>query len=163
MKFYTLDWCRSRMPDTEIDRIYDSYQSYINSIYEELPHNLRNLITNVNLHDGIIKNVIISPSQNKLSMYGIFGDLQTGYTHLHLEYTLLNNFSIGDCSHIFMDEEIEILSDEIEFIRPDSYKHRILFNSGKEIEICFNKIELQMSPAAPSDYKKCVCSYQNKD
>lgn len=160
MKYYTIDWCLSKLSDHEIDNIYDSYQNYMENIFEKIPFTMKILTRNIDLHDGLIKKVKFYKQSNMLTIYGIFGDLQIGYFLLELSYMQVQNIQPDKLERIFKNQNIEILSDEFELLNTDLFAHRMLFSNGNEIEYIFKNIEIKMSNVIPEYYKKEDCVFQ---
>jgi hypothetical protein len=160
MKYFTKEWCFSDLNDREIDKRLVSYKDYISKIYEKLPFALKALSRNLNLHDGRLMKVIFNQKENALLLEGIFGDLQSGYYFLELKYIGISGLSTELLASCFRDQEIQVLSDEIEFISQNHFSHKFLFSTKRDIDIQFNDLQIGMRNAMPKDYKKTCCLFE---
>jgi len=160
MKYFTKDWCLSKLDDEEIERRLKSYREYIQEIYMKLPFALKLLVQNINLHDGKLEFVFFSPDEKKLTLRGIFGDLELNYFFLEIKYLMVSNLNIDLLTHIFENKKLEILSDEIEMLTDNLFSHRILLSTQRDIEIQFEGIELKIQNALPENYKKLCCEFK---
>lgn len=160
MKYFTKEWCFSKLDDDEIEQRLQSYRNYIESIYKQLPFVLKLLVQSINLHDGRLKVVSFSPEKKKLVIRGVFGDLESNYFILEIKYLMVSNVSIDSLLCIFKNQELEILSDEIEVLAKNLFSHRILFSTQKDIDIQFQDIELTVQNTSPESYKKLCCEFK---
>lgn len=159
MKYFTKEWCFSDLDDSEIDRISESYRDYIEDTYKRLPFVLKILAKNLNLHDGRLIKVSFIKDEGCLLLDGIFGDLQMGYFFLEIRYLGISGLSEDVLNKIFKNQELEILSDEIEFIYDKHFSHKMLFSSKNDIDLQFTDIQIVIRNATPKDYKKYSCHF----
>lgn len=162
MKYFTKDWCFGDLDDDNIQEVKKNYWEYINHIKDSLPFALKLLASNMNLHDGIISKASCSSEKKSLRIEGIFGDLQTGYFKLKIEYLNISEPDINDLKTIFEGRTIEIISDEIELVSQRLFSHRLLFSTKKEIEIRFSDIEIKINSASTESYKKEICQFTSE-
>lgn len=162
MKYFTKEWCSSKLEDQEIEENVKKYETYINEIQKNLPFTLKMLTKSINLHDGIIKKVSYSSEGNSLSIEGIFGDLQVGYFILELLYSNVSKLEKDVLSSVFKGQKLEVLSDEIELISKNLHAHRILFSTNKEIEITFSDMKIKINNSSSENYKKEPCTLMVK-
>lgn len=159
MKFFNKAWCFCELNDDEIEQRLESYKNYIDEIYSKLPFTLKLMAKNLNLHDGKIIISRFIQQEKSLILKGIFGDLQTGYYFLTLKYSI-SKLDIEPLSSIFKDKQLEILSDEIEFLSENSFCHRIFFSTQQELSIPFKDIQIEIQNALPEDYKNSKCIFE---
>jgi len=157
MKYFTKEWCFSKLDDQEIEQRLKSYRDYIQAIYTELPFVLKLLARNINLHDGRLEIVYFNPDKRALLIRGVFGDLESSYFILEIKYLMVVNLNTDSLVHVFKNQELEILSDEIEFLGKNLFSHRILFPTKNDIDIQFQDIELTVQTTLPKNYKKLCC------
>lgn len=162
MKYFTKEWCFSDLDDHEIEKRLTSYRNYISNIYKNLPFALKLLAKNINLHDGRLMKVSFIQDENLLLLNGIFGDLQNGYYFLEIKYVSISGLNTEELTSIFKDQEIVILSDEIEFFSDNFFSHKMLFSTKKDINIQFKDIQIVIRNATPKDYKKSCCLFEIK-
>ncbi len=160
MKYFTKDWCFSKLDDQEIEQRLKSYRAYIQDIYKKLPFVLKLLAQNINLHDGKLEIVSFSQDKKFLMLKGVFGDLELNYFIFEIKYLNVSNLDVGLLASIFKNQEIEILSDEIEISAENLFSHRILFSTQKDIDIQFEDIEIKIQNATPKSYKKLCCQFK---
>jgi hypothetical protein len=163
MKYFTLDWCSGKLSDKETNRVYENYSKYINNIYKELPFTIKILAKNINLHDGIINEIIFYSQNHELIIKCICGDLSLGYYNITLKYLNVSNLNGDKIKECFNGKQIEILYNEIELFENKYYSHRILFNKVGEIEILFNNLELKLANDIHDNYKKNNCLVKISD
>ncbi len=156
MKYFTKEWCFSKLDDQEIEHRLESYRNYVQNIYKKLPFVLKLLVQNINLHDGKLETIYFSPDKKNLILRGVFGDLESHYFELEIEYLRIKNEKNDLLDSVFKDQEIEILSDEIEVLSENLFSHRILFSTQKYIEIQFEDIKFKIQNANPKDYEKSL-------
>lgn len=160
MKYFTKEWCFSKLDDQEIEQRLKSYRTYIQGVYKRLPFVLKIFVQNINLHDGRLEIVSFNQDKKKLMLRGVFGDLESGYSILEIKYLNVSDLNLDLLGPIFKNQEIEILSDEIEVLAENLFSHRILFSTQKDIDILFEDIELKVQNATPANYKKLCCQFE---
>lgn len=153
MKYFTNEWCSSDLNDEEIENRATSYKEYINKIYKDLPFVLKILSKNVNFHDGRINKITLFSNQGILILNGVFGDIQSGHYFLEIQYRNTSSLNIQNLTDVFNCKKLEILSDEFELISENSFSHRIIFSSKKEIDITFQDIQISLRNATSNDFK----------
>src|SRR5690606_26469321 len=104
--------------------------------------------------------VTFNPDNKILTIRGIFGDLEINYFILEMKYLMVSNHDLDSLMYVFKNQELEILSDEIEVLEKKLFSHRILFSTQKDIDIRFQDIELTVKNSAPADDKKLWCQFK---
>ena len=157
MKFFTKEWCFGDLDTKKSEDILKKYRSYLRDIQFKISFPLRILATNINLHDGILNEVYFSRKKKVCVLNGIFGDLQTKYFFLKIEYKNISNLNYEDLINVFQNQVVEILMDEIELVSDSVVSHKIIFSSKKEIDLHFEDVEISIRNADSSYYKNQVC------
>lgn len=160
MKYFTKDWCFSKLDDQEIENRLKSYRDYIQDVYKKLPTVLRMLVEHINLHDGKIALVVFNSEKKELLIRGVFGDLEVGYFFVSIKYLMVLNLDFNLLNSIFISDKLDVLSDEIEYLGDSYFSHRMLFSIKKDIDIQFKDIELEIQNANPRDYEKVRCQFK---
>lgn len=160
MKYFTKEWCFGEIDDCKIEALSKSYKKYINNIYEKLPFVLKLLSRNINLHDGRLMKAIFNHEENSLLLEAVCGDLQSKYYFLEIKYYGIYNLKDKVLMSIFKNQEIEILSDEIEFFSDEYFSHKMFFSSMKDIDIRFKDLQIIFRSATSNEYKKCLCLFE---
>lgn len=157
MQYFTKEWCLGRLDDNVTNEILNNYKNYIKNIFDTLPFTLKLLTKNLNLHDGLIKKVIILKNSKSLELQILCGDLQLGYFFLAIEYLEVLNVSDIILTNFFKAKKLEVLSDEIKMLSKTSFSHKILFSNEQYIDIHFKDIRFFIKNANTKDYKKDYC------
>lgn len=160
MKYFTKDWCFSRLDDQEIEQKLQDYRNYINAIYMKLPFALKLLVWSINLHDGRLELLSFNLHKKKLILRGVFGDLEFGYFILEIKYLNVYNLDVSIFNSIFKNQQIEILSDEIEVLKESLFSHRLLLSTHEDIDIQFEDIEIKIQNTISKNYKKLSCQFK---
>lgn len=134
-----------------------AYNEYINSRFMTLPFTLKLLSKHINLHDGILQQIVYNHTQNSLAMKCVCGDLQIGYFLIKIKYLGLDGPKEEELLSVFDGRCIEILMDEIEILENQSYSHKMIFNTRSEIDIIFRKVEIDVRDSSSTGYKKKPC------
>ncbi len=158
MKYFTKEWCFGNLTDEATEEKIVQYNEYINNIYTRLPVSLKILVKGISLHDGIINKVKFA--NNVLTLYGIFGNLQTGYFFLTIKYLEVLSLNKEALEFIFNNKKIEILNDEFEKLDENNYLHKLFFASKQEIEIPFRDVAIEIQNTFPDNYKKSYCKFE---
>lgn len=159
MKYFTQDWCDSKLSDSSIEKIQEKYWKYIESVFREFPYTIKILSRWVCFHDGFVKNININKRAKTIKMNCLLGDLQSGYFLLSAKYSeadLLSDFSIKSLDN----NNIEVLSNEFELLSNEKYSHKILFSNRKEIEITFSKVVFSIQDITSRVQYKCKVKTQ---
>jgi hypothetical protein len=160
MKYFTKEWCFSKLDDQEIEQRLKSYRDYIQVVYKKLPFALKLLVQSINLHDGRLQVVTFNPDDKILTIRGVFGDLEVNYFILEMKYLMVSSLDLDSLMYVFKNQELEILSDEIEVLEKKMFSHRILFSTQRDIDIQFQDIELTVKNSHIEDYKKVCCQFK---
>jgi len=161
MKYFTKEWCWGDLDNTELDSISEKYDSYINSVYLQLPFSLKLLTKSIPLHDGIVKKIRLSSRGRDLNLMGTFGDLEVGYFNLEIGYKNVVEFDHTFASNTFNKKTIEIIRDEIEILNRISqpiFIHKFIFSNKTEFEIKFHECNIKISGTKAKNYRKKACS-----
>lgn len=161
MKYFTRQWCWGDLSDKKVKEISEKYDHYISCIYSKLVFPLKLLAKNINLHDGMIEKLTISPSKENLTLYGVFGDLEIGYFNLKIEYEKIKDFDLDATFCTFINKKMEVTRDELEVVEKNKgviFVHRFLFSNKSEFQIKFCDCNLKIESANAKNYRKKFCS-----
>jgi hypothetical protein len=158
MKYYTLDWCFGKMSEAELDIIHSEYISYIDTIFKELPFTIKTILRTISLHDGILNAISYNTQNHTLSLKGVFGDLNSGYFHLYLEYKNCQSNDMVKIKQTLSDQFLEVLSDEFELLESGKLKHSILFSNNSEVAFVFDDLKLNIENTSEKSYIKSACA-----
>jgi hypothetical protein len=147
MEFFTQSFHKGELPDSERRAIVQAYEDHVQAIAPILPPSIRALATKIDLHDALIRTIVVDLGSGSLHIALRCGDLQAGDFDLDLDYS---GVAIGSTLRDILsaaaeDPETEILYDEIDQ-KADHHLHRILFWPYREIEIEFEGLDLATLP-----------------
>ncbi len=155
MKYFTKDWFSGDLSEATVDERVEKYNQYLDEIFEALPFTLKVLFRSISLHDAIIEKVVYDEERKTATFHLLCGDRQVGYFALIIEY--LNASKLD--SSLFEENTLEILRDELEWLKNENkYSHKLFFSDKSETEIVFEDISLQLSTKGPLDYKRVISS-----
>lgn len=155
MKYFTPLWygevLDEELSDEEATKIRDSYWEYIENISEQLSFPLRILAKQINLHDAVVTKFSYNAKEKSIFLQAYGGDLQVGYFCLECNYRGVSKYwnSLGENSSIIQKE---ILSDEIEMLKPQCFSQRFLFKKLNEMEIIFENVSISLCTINADDY-----------
>ena len=161
MKYFTKEWCWGGLDDDQVDEVLNNYGKHINEIYSKLPVSLKIITETISLHDGILKEVIISKKRRSLFVFGVFGDLQVGYFSLRIEYENVHEDDFYFAEDFFKNQNLEIIRDEIDLFKGShrvGFIHRFIFSNKSEFQIRFDNCSLFIKNASQKEYIKKKCS-----
>jgi hypothetical protein len=119
MKYFSEAWIRGDLTDEQWSAVRDAYWARIEELKPQLSPEVRELATNISLHDGLIRRVALDRAARSFSISLRCGDLQIGYFDLDLAYADvdLNLLDPGVLEAIATDTATELLYDEIDLAR----------------------------------------------
>lgn len=144
MKFFTQDWASGVLSDEDTEQVRSSYWQHVDSIVPKLTAPIIELAKQINIHDGLIRYVIVDRQAEKLTLALRCGDLQTGYYDLDLSYSSVE-FNLDDIvtlSSVSRYRKTELLYDEVDINEQKKFIHRILVYPKNEISIVFTGLEI---------------------
>ncbi len=144
MKYFTAQWHSGELSDRAYEAAVTAYEARLRTIAPKLPPSLRLLSREVSLHDGLIEKARVS--SHSLALWLRIGDLQRGYTSVHLAYAgvLQPAVLLRPLRQLALIED-ELVSDEID-ISPEGFAHRLFFSEGIELEVSFKALQVRQSP-----------------
>ncbi len=157
MRYFTPAWLSGDLSDDEYDAVLARYRAHLAAIEPQLPAAVRALATEVNLHDGRIRQVALDRRNRTLRLALRCGDLQAGYFDLELEYqgVLLDRLDVETLRAIALDPTSEALYDEVDVLDEEAFTHAIIFWSEqyrwldcREVTVAFHGLEIARKPAA---------------
>ena len=127
MRFFTREWHSGELPDDEADAVGVAYHAHIQSLSEALPPGVRELATTLNLHDALVRRVLLDGNRRELRLELRCGDQQRGYEDVALTYhgTVLTQQSLHDLRGA-TERGGEVLYDEVDVIGDGLFSHQLL-------------------------------------
>ena len=158
MKYFSEAWATGGLTDEQYEALSDAYSARIEEIKPQLSPELRELATNISLHDGLVRHIALDRPAQRLSIRLRDGDLQVGYFDVDLDYASVdvNLLDAGVLQAIATDPATELLYDEIDLDRPGRFVHRIIFWPPPmcEIEVVFRGFKVSTKPRPDRDLGK---------
>jgi len=141
MKYFTIQWAKGELSDKEYKKVFTNYWKNLEKIKNELPNRVYFFARNIDLHDGLFKQIKYEGNTN-LEIIITCGDIQKGYSDILLKYTSASIIPdiFTEAFEEIQQNKIEILSDEID-ISNDIFVHRFLIYPFKEFEIYFSGLD----------------------
>ncbi len=158
MKYFTKKWCLGELEDWELNKIMDNYHQYIEEIYPKLPVTLKLMVRSISLHDGFITSAKFLENEEALQIDGVFGDLSFGYFNLRIKYYNIIKINKNILKQLFENTKLEVLSDEVKILASEQYSHRIVFSTGKEIEVIFKNLLLEIGNEVSENFRNNRCT-----
>ena len=87
MKYFSREWHSGDISEGEVGEVRDRYWAFIASISDSLPEPIRELATAVNLHDGLVQELVVDHQESTVAILLRCGDLQVGYFDVRLVYS----------------------------------------------------------------------------
>ena len=119
----------------------------------------------INLHDGLIEQVLWAPQPSVLQWVLVVGDLQCGYERLVLRYEGVEaqQLDVETLATRSQEKSTELLYDEVDIIAPGCFAHRILFWPQDELDIVFRHIMCWRSPLTTRRRRALDLRFQQVD
>lgn len=144
MNFFTRAWCDGK--DDESEDRGQMYNDHLAKIKSQFSPSLHSLAFEFPLHDGLIRQVIVSKNLRALQLLLRCGDNQMGYFDLDLSYSEVDfeHFEFSELAAITNRTETEILYDEIDLHSRNSFEHRFIFWPTGEAAVVFRGVTFEM-------------------
>ncbi len=146
MKFFTRAWTEGELDDATAERIPELYREHLAAILDALPVAARRLATELNLHDALIRAVVLDRPAEKLVLALRCGDLGSGYFDIDLEYgnvEITPDF-VSTLRELADHPDAEVLYDEVDLSEGPAILHRLLFAPHGEIELRFRELAIRV-------------------
>lgn len=144
MRYFTRSWVNGELAPEAAEEVCLAYRSHVERLVGRLPGAVAELATAVNLHDALIRRVIVDRQVPGLRMDLRCGDMQAGYFDAILRYSgvLLEETDLVTLEGRARDPRTEVLYDEVD-IDGDGYLcHRFLFWPDGELEVRFTSFDM---------------------
>ncbi|MEQ1518921.1 MAG: DUF4085 family protein [Usitatibacteraceae bacterium] len=147
MKYFSREWHGGDIPVGDLDEVRERYWAFISSITDSLPEPIRELATVVNLHDGLVQELVVDHQKGSVDILLRCGDLQVGYSDVRLVYSGVPTSALDEAvlQEIATDPESELLYDEVDR-SATGYVHRVLFWPYREVQIDFTALRIARVP-----------------
>jgi hypothetical protein len=141
MRYFTRQWQNGELSDDAFESAVTAYQSHLMGIKDDLPAMLRDLVSAVPLHDGIVS--MITLAKGTLLVVLRAGDLQVGYFDVTLIYRDLKDFIVlPSAATVFEATHPEIIADEVDLAGSSpEFEHRFLLDPIGEMLVRFGGFE----------------------
>lgn len=152
MRFFTREWHSGEMPDSEADAVGPAYRAHVQSVLHELPPDVRDLATKLNLHDARIARVTLDADQREVQLELRCGDQQRGYEDVTLAYqdAALSAASLRALREV-TEGGAELLYDEVDVVGKRRFSHQVLFWPYREVGLTFSAVTIARAPGAVRD------------
>ena len=153
MKFFTRAWCEGKVDESE-DR-GQMYVDHLAGIKSQFSPTLRALaFDEFPLHDGLIRQIIVSRQSKSIQLLLRCGDRQMGYFDLNVSYFKVDfkHSDVSELASVANHARTEILYDEIDLHNESDFEHRFIFWPTGEAIIVFREVTFEMNPASGRDF-----------
>jgi hypothetical protein len=155
MRFFTKEWLTGALPDADFDTAPKAYQQYLATL--QLPSDAIAL-SRADIHDALVLDVKFDPSRRHLVLRLRSGDLQRGYSDIHIAYSeaAIDSVSLGHLRQVMQPPRKELLQDEVDRIER-RLEHRLIFEnqtiprSFTEVSVLFAAVAIHSQPVRGRD------------
>ena len=143
MRFFTRAVVSGDLNDAEVERISACYQQHIGDIAGSASPEIAEL-AQTNLHDGLIRRVVVQPDADELVLSLRCGDLQVGYFDIDILYlgVSIDAQQLEVLTRRVHDRRTEILAGEIDRLPDGRFVHRLIFWPDDELEMVFSSLNI---------------------
>jgi hypothetical protein len=137
--------------ETEDAERIAAYEARIAAIAPRLPPSLARLGKELSLHDGLIESIQWTPAAATLEVSLVIGDLEHGYSVVHLVYggAQLGEPRLAALRRAAESRHVEVLYDEVDIDEEDGlFVHRLLFWPAEQVAVEFDSFEMTVEPRA---------------
>ena len=148
MRFFTREWCNDDLPDEEGDPIPERYAEHLRALRDRLPPRVRSFAEEINLHDGLVREVALDKEAHTLRVRIRAGDQQVGYYDAELLYldVAAEPRTIQTLEKMRRDSRYELLYDELDADDSTLLVHRLMFWPEDEVAIRFRDLSWRRTP-----------------
>jgi len=148
MRFFTREWCSGDLHDEDAERVPELYAEHLRGLRDRLPPRVLSFAEEINLHDGLLREVVLDEAARTLRVRIRAGDQQVGYYDADLLYL---DVAVGPRTvHILekmrRDARYELLYDELDADESRQVVHRLMFWPEDEVEIRFRDLSWRRTP-----------------
>jgi len=143
MRYFTRGWVNGEYSDDDFEAAEVHYLNRLATIRPALPPAVATL-ADINLHDGVIERIVWDPRAEKLDLSLVAGDLQRGYSLVHLRYdgAMLGVERVRILRELGADRRVQLLYDEVDMNDDATFQHRMLFWPHYEVTVDFTQLTL---------------------
>lgn len=144
MRFFSKQWLSGELSDDEYDAMPEDYWRHVASL--QLPPDVLAL-SQVNVHDARALDVSEEARASRLSIRLRCGDLQCGYSQVHIVYAngRIDGALLAQLQRATTMPLDEILYDEVDRAG-ERFEHHFIFASKTEISISFGSVAIIVQP-----------------
>lgn len=164
MEYFTRAWASGRLSDEACEQVQVAYEQHLSALLPKMPKSIAALANEVNLHDGLIGEVIVNSKARRVTMELRCGDVQTGYSDLTLSYSgvRFEKLNLATLARRARDRRTELLCDEVDVDESGDYVHRILFWPKDELSIAFSGLQIAQNAKPDRCIVHCGDPYKTK-
>jgi hypothetical protein len=153
MKFFTREWLTGELTDETYERVIPAYNRHLAEILPRLTPTLRIFAKTENLHDALIRGIVVGSAQRMLQLYLRCGDVQYGYYDLDIHYKGIqaDEVVIDTLALVAQNAHSEVLFDELDAL-DDAFVHSLIFHPGSEVSIIFEDFAYERTPQKSRDF-----------
>ena len=148
MRFFTREWCRGDLEDEDAERIPELYAEHLRALRDRLPPRVLRFSEEINLHDGLVRDLSLDEKAGTLRVRIRAGDQQVGYYDVDLLYlgVVLDPRTVPILEKVRRDARYELLYDELDADESPQVVHRLIFSPEDEVEIRFRDLSWRRTP-----------------
>jgi len=151
MRFFTPEWLAGDLDDEDFERAGALYEQRLSEIRVSLPTSVRQFVSDVSLHDGLVRRAEADTDRFRLVVR--VGDLQRGYSDLDVRYSNVQFLRGIPSTEDALNSHEEIVCDEFD-VAENSIEHRLLFASGEEFLVRFQDLDFHVTPVERRDFER---------
>lgn len=142
MRFFTRAWCTGGLSEEAWERAPKEYASHLEQLMSTLPVKVQAFAREVNLHDGLFREVVIDRFKSEVTLRLRCGDLQVGYFDLDVTYqgADLDSIDLAALRAAAEAPGTEILHDELDVHPSGRVIHSIIFSPEHEVSMTFDSM-----------------------
>jgi hypothetical protein len=135
-------------------RVPVKYQKYLRRISAALPKQLRRFSREVNVHDGLFRQVVLRPRQASLTIKLRCGDLQVGYQDVDIIFggVVLPPQDRRQLRLVANRKRTEVLDDEVDIAKEGTFEYRFTCWPDGEVSIGFQGFSYRKTPVKGREF-----------
>jgi hypothetical protein len=158
MRYFTLeDW----IADQEFGHLTasgekaEAYSAYLARVHPHLPADFQRLLATICIHDAALRELTVDLRGNTVTLVLDAGDVSMREPRrVRLRYEAAREIvSRADPAHGLPGPHGygDLGYDEIEVLEDRTFEHRLLFSTGIELAVRFERFRLEVLPPAPAE------------
>lgn len=155
MRYLTRAWNNGDLTEDEEEALEAAFRRHRAIILPQLPESLRRFAETVDIHDGLLRTVVLDRGAGTLRMSLRCGEFDGGYYDVDLTYVevRLAHLDVPVLRVIASDPESEALYLEEDALEPGWYVHRWLWwPFGRELDVHFSALAFERTPRPDREF-----------